>query len=198
MEIGVFEMHADGLRTVENPSEVFLSQRSEGAGAAVITSLEGSRPILLEVQALGTPSVYGTPRRTTIGIDNQRVAMLSAALESRAGVAVTGMDLYVNVAGGVKISEPAADLGVVLSLASTVADFPLPPDLVTIGEVGLSGEVRAVSQLGLRLQEAQALGFKSALVPKVDMDRWSGPLPEIRTIPVANLREALREVKIVE
>ncbi|MCK5689244.1 DNA repair protein RadA, partial [Myxococcota bacterium] len=131
-------------------------------------------------------------------IDNQRVAMLSAALESRAGVAVTGMDLYVNVAGGVKISEPAADLGVVLSLASTVADFPLPPDLVTIGEVGLSGEVRAVSQLGLRLQEAQALGFKSALVPKVDMDRWSGPLPEIRTIPVANLREALREVKIVE
>ena len=190
-EIGVFEMRGDGLAPVSNPSELFLSQRSEGPGAAVVTSLEGSRPILLEVQALATPSIYGTPRRTTIGFDQQRVAMLCAVLEARAGLQLSGYDIYVNVAGGVRVSEPAADLGVLLALASTVSGRAVDSDVLVVGEVGLSGEVRGVTQLGARLKEAAALGFKRCIVPKVDLDRWTGEAPVLRVDGVSTVSDAL-------
>ncbi|HET6344100.1 MAG TPA: magnesium chelatase domain-containing protein, partial [Myxococcota bacterium] len=190
-EIGVFEMEAAGLKPVSNPSELFLSQRSVGPGAAVVTSLEGSRPILLEVQALVTPTFYGgTPRRTTTGFDPQRVAMLCAVLGARAGVELAGADVFVNVAGGVRVTEPAADLGVVLALASAATQQAVPAEWVAVGEVGLSGEVRAAAQLPARLAEAAALGFTRALVPKVDLDRYSGK-PPLKLMSCATVSEAL-------
>ena len=190
-EIGVFEMEHDGLRAVSNPSELFLSQRADGPGAAVVTSLEGSRPILLEVQALATPSIYGTPRRTTIGFDQQRVAMLCAVLEARAGLALSGFDIYVNVAGGVRVSEPAADLGVLLALASTVSGRAVPSDTVVVGEVGLSGEVRGVSQLAVRLAEVEALGFKRCIVPSRDLERLKNPPSSIELTGALTVSEAM-------
>jgi DNA repair protein RadA/Sms len=193
-EIGVFEMASAGLLPVQNPSELFLSQRIDGPGAAVVTSIEGSRPLLLEVQALTTPSPYGTPRRTTIGIDQQRVAMLCAVLSARAGFELAGLDVYVNIAGGVRITEPAADLGVLLALASTALGRAVAHDTVVIGEVGLSGEVRAVSQLGVRLAEAKALGFARAIVPEVELTRWRGAPPPLPVLGAATLNQALTAV----
>jgi DNA repair protein RadA/Sms len=195
-EIGVFEMEHDGLRPVTNPSELFLSQRADGPGAVVVTSLEGSRPILLEVQALATPSIYGTPRRTTIGFDQQRVAMLCAVLEARAGLALSGFDIYVNVAGGVRVSEPAADLGVLLALASTVSGRAVPSDTVVVGEVGLSGEVRGVSQLGIRLAEVEALGFKRCIVPARDLERLKQAPADIELISATNVSQALEQASL--
>jgi DNA repair protein RadA/Sms len=191
-EIGVFEMDEAGLKAVANPSELFLSQRAEGPGATVITSLEGSRPILLEVQALVTPAFYGgTPRRTTTGCEPQRVAMLCAVLGARAGIDLAGSDVFVNVAGGVRISEPAADLGVVLALASAANNVPIPRDWVAVGEVGLSGEVRAAAQLKARLAEAAALGFRRALIPEVDERRLPGK-PPLPVVGVATVQAALQ------
>ena len=193
-EIGVFEMLPEGLAPVGNPSQLFLSQRVQGPGATVVTSLEGSRPILLEVQALATPAIYGTPRRTTIGFDQQRVAMLCAVLEQHTGISLSGADVYVNVAGGVRLSEPAADLGVVVALASAAAREPVPPDVVMIGEVGLAGEVRGVSQLGARVHEAAQLGFKRCYVPAIDVQRWSGPPAALPLHGVAGVGELLRDL----
>ena len=193
-EIGVFEMHGDGLRAVLNPSELFLSQRASGPGAAVVTSLEGSRPILLEVQALTAPALYGAPRRITVGFDAQRVAMLCAVLDRRAGLDIAGLDIYVNIAGGVKVTEPAADLGVILAMASAASGKAVPSDTVVVGEVGLSGEVRAAAQLGARVQEARSLGFARCIVPKVDLDRWKGRPAELPLHGVTNVLEALDEV----
>jgi DNA repair protein RadA/Sms len=193
-EIGVFEMQAGGLRAVSNTSELFLSQRATGAGAVVVTSLEGSRPILLEVQALTTPALYGSPRRTTVGFDSQRTAILCAVLDRRAGLDIAGLDVYVNIAGGVRVSEPAVDLGVVLALASTARNKPIAADTVVVGEVGLSGEVRAVSQLAARVQEAASLGFKRCIVPSVDLERWKGTPPDLPLVGVESVGEALSEV----
>ncbi len=193
-EIGVFEMHGDGLRPVPNPSELFLSQRAEAPGAAVVTSLEGSRPILLEVQGLTTSALYGSPRRTTIGFEQQRVAMLCAVLDARAGFDLSGHDIYVNVAGGVRLNEPAVDLGVMLALASAFRGVEIPRELVVVGEVGLSGEVRGVSQLAARVAEAEALGFTRCIVPQVDLKRWSGPTPALPLHGVRTVGEALEEV----
>lgn len=193
-EIGVFEMHGAGLRAVSNPSELFLSERATGPGAVVVTSLEGSRPLLIEVQALTTAALYGSPRRTTLGFDQQRVAMLCAVLGARAGIDLSAYDVYVNVAGGVRVQEPAADLGVVLALASAHRGEQIPSDVVVIGEVGLAGEIRGVSQLAARVQEAAALGFSRCIVPSVDVGRWHGPPPELPLHGVKTLEEALLEV----
>jgi DNA repair protein RadA/Sms len=193
-EIGVFEMQQEGLTPVSNPSQLFLSQRVQGPGAAVVTSLEGSRPILLEVQALATPAIYGTPRRTTIGFDQQRVAMLCAVLDQHTGISLGGSDVYVNVAGGVRLSEPAADLGVVVALASAAAREPVPTDVVMIGEVGLAGEVRGVSQLGARVNEAAQLGFKRCYVPAIDLQRWSGQPAALPLHGVGSVRELLSDL----
>ncbi|MEE2962085.1 MAG: DNA repair protein RadA [Myxococcota bacterium] len=172
-EIGVFEMMSDGLKPVTNPSELFLSQRSDGPGTAVVSSLEGSRPLLLEVQTLVTPAVYGSPRRTTVGVDQQRIAILGAVLEARCGLEMGGLDLYVNVAGGVRIQEPAADLGIIAALSSSITQNAIAPKAIFIGEVGLSGEIRGVTGLEIRLQEAQSLGFNQCYVPAIDLERTS-------------------------
>lgn len=164
-EIGVFRMGANGLAPVENPSALFLGERSQHAsGTAVAATLEGSRPLLVEIQALCTKASYGAPQRVATGFDRQRLALLLAVLEKRAGLPFGQLDVFVNVVGGVRISETASDLALIAALASSVADRPLPDDAVFIGEIGLSGELRAVSQLERRLAEAARMGFKRAFV----------------------------------
>jgi DNA repair protein RadA/Sms len=166
-EIGVFEMAQGGLVEVANPSGFFLSERPKDApGSVIVSSLEGTRPLLLEVQALVTPASFGTPRRTVLGADYNRVCLLLAVLEKRVGFPLQSQDAFVNVAGGGRVSEPAADLGLALAAASSYLDRPVRGDAVVMGEVGLTGEVRAVTALDARLKEAAALGFRSAVVPR--------------------------------
>lgn len=165
-EIGVFAMSGAGLEEVPNPSELFLAQRqAEAPGSAVLAGLEGTRPVLVEIQALAAPTGYGTPRRAVIGWDSGRLAMVLAVLEARCGIAFSGMDVFLNVAGGLKITEPAADMAVVAALLSAHSGKPIPHDMVFFGEVGLAGEVRQVPQPDLRLREAGKLGFKYAVMP---------------------------------
>jgi DNA repair protein RadA/Sms len=172
-EIGVFEMTGSGLMQVENPSALFLSERNDDvSGAAVFAGIEGTRPVLVEIQALVAPSALGTPRRAVIGWDSARLAMVLAVLEARCGVSLAGRDVYLNVAGGLRISEPAADLAVAAALISAILDQPLAADTVIFGEIGLSGEVRSVNQADLRLKEAAKLGFERAWAPP---RRRSGP-----------------------
>ncbi|HEC14512.1 MAG TPA: DNA repair protein RadA, partial [Rhodospirillales bacterium] len=166
-EIGVFEMTDAGLAEVANPSALFLSERDgDISGSAVFAGIEGTRPMLGEIQALTAPTAYGTPRRAVVGWDTGRLAMVMAVMESRCGLAMATSDVYLNVAGGLRISEPAADLAVAAALASSVSGVPVPPQTVVFGEIGLSGEVRTVAQTDARLKEAQKLGFTGAIVPK--------------------------------
>lgn len=165
-EIGVFEMQHKGLVEVMNPSEYMISGRPvDSSGSVVACSVEGTRPILVEIQALVTRSNFGMPRRTADGCDHNRVNLLMAVIEKRLGLRLSEYDAYVNIAGGIKINEPAVDLGIVLSVISSYKDRPLPPGLICFGEVGLSGEVRAVTQAQQRILEARKLGFKSAVLP---------------------------------
>jgi DNA repair protein RadA/Sms len=165
-EVGVFEMQGEGLLEVLNPSAVFLTDRAVGAtGSAVVVSMEGTRPLLVEVQALVTPSNFGNARCTTNGIDYSRLLMLLAVLTKRVGLAVGSHDVYANVVGGFTLEEPAVDLGVAAAIASSYREKNIPPDMVLIGEVGLSGELRAVNRLALRVREAAKLGFKRSIVP---------------------------------
>src|SRR5229473_3087111 len=165
-EIGVFEMTGGGLREVANPSALFLSERHLGApGTAVFAGIEGTRPLLVEVQALVAPTILGTPRRAVVGWDNNRLAMVLAVLEAHCGVRLSGHDVYLNVAGGLRIQEPAADLAAAAALVSSLANTPLPADAVYFGEISLSGTVRPVAQAAGRLKEAQKLGFARAFVP---------------------------------
>lgn len=167
-EIGVFDMTERGLEEVANPSALFLADRRDGvAGAAVFAGIEGSRPMLVEIQALVAPSAYGTPRRAVVGWDNNRLAMLLAVLEARGGLDLSGRDVYLNVAGGLRIGEPAADLAVAAAIASSLTGVPVTQGAVLFGEVGLSGEVRAVGRPDARLKEAEKLGFTKALAPKM-------------------------------
>lgn len=175
-EMGVFEMAENGLVEVDNPSAFFLSQRAYGAsGSAVVSALEGTRPLLVEVQALVAPTAYPSPQRTTTGFDSKRLQMLLAVLERRADVRLGAMDVFVNLAGGLRLEEPAIDLGVLVAVASAKADIPADSTTVCIGEVGLGGEIRSVNQLPLRLREAARLGFQTALIPK----HGTGQLPEV-------------------
>ena len=165
-EIGVFEMTGLGLREVANPSELFLSERDLGSpGTAVFAGIEGTRPLLVEIQALVAPTSLGTPRRAVVGWDQNRLAMVLAVLEAHCGVKLGGHDVYLNVAGGLRIVEPAADLAAAAALVSSLANAPLPPDAVYFGEISLSGAVRPVAQAAARLKEAQKLGFGRAVVP---------------------------------
>ena len=169
-ELGVFEMTEAGLREVPNPSELFLAERAEAvSGSAVVAALEGTRPLLVEVQALLTPATLGVPRRTVSGLDANRAALILAVLERWCGLALAGHDVYVKVSGGLRLDEPAADLGLALALASSRLDRPLPPDLAVAGEIGLTGEVRAVGRIEARLREASRLGFRWALVPAASL-----------------------------
>jgi DNA repair protein RadA/Sms len=166
-EIGVFEMRGDGLAEVENPSERLLRDRGRSVpGSVVVASIEGSRPLLVELQALVAPTHFQNPQRVARGVDPRRLAVVIAVLEKRAGLSLAGSDVFVNVAGGIRLEEPAADLGLALALASSFRDLPLAPDLVAVGEVGLGGELRPVSQIERRLDEAMRLGFRSAVIPE--------------------------------
>jgi DNA repair protein RadA/Sms len=165
-EIGVFEMAAEGLQEVENPSALFLSQRHQNvAGSAVLCALEGTRPLLVEVQALVAPSNLGSPRRAVIGWDPNRLAMIVAVLETRCGIRLSGCDIFLNIAGGIRIAEPAADMAVAAALISALSGTPLPAETVFFGEIGLAGEIRQVAQPDQRLKEASKLGFKEGVIP---------------------------------
>ena len=171
-EIGVFEMRDQGLDEVANPSAVFLSERPANApGSAVTASLEGTRPILVELQALASSTSFGTPRRTILGLDPNRVALLAAVMEKQLGMHLMGYDIFMNVAGGVKVVEPAVDMAIVSAIASSFLDKPISGATVVLGEVGLTGEVRAVGQIDTRVAEAKKMGFKRCLVPDGNMKR---------------------------
>jgi DNA repair protein RadA/Sms len=191
-EVGVFEMTGEGLIGVENPSEVFLAERAEEAvGSVVVSTLEGTRPLLVEVQALTSPTMLATPRRTANGLDFNRLVLVGAVLTKRAGLALGSQDIIANVVGGLRVHEPAADLGLALAIASSYRDAALPRDLVAIGEVGLSGELRSVSQMERRLAEAERLGFARCLLPQAALRR--GALASgMELLPAASLREAIR------
>jgi DNA repair protein RadA/Sms len=170
-ELGVFEMTSAGLRPVPNPSKMFLAERPANApGSAVLCTVEGSRPILVEVQALVSSSTYGTARRMTSGIDQQRLSLLLAVLEKRAGLNLIGDDVFVNVAGGMTVDEPASDLGVLAAIASSVRNRVIAPTTAMFGEVGLAGEVRGITQAGLRIREAAQMGFTRCILPEANID----------------------------
>jgi DNA repair protein RadA/Sms len=189
-EMGVFEMTGAGLTPVPNPSALFLSERRDNSpGSAVVATIEGSRPMLVEVQALVSPTAFGTPRRMSIGLDQNRTTLLMAVLEKRVGLALLGDDVYVNVAGGLSIAEPAADLGVAAAVASSFRNRPLPPRTVLFGEVGLGGEVRSSGQAGLRVREAAQMGFTRCVLPARNLPGLE--VPGITLIGVGTLEEAL-------
>ena len=193
-EIGIFEMTDAGLKPVPNPSEVFLGERPEGASGSVVTvCMEGTRPMLVEVQALVTGTKFGTGRRMAQGFDYNRTSLLIAVLEKRLGFQLAGDDVFINVAGGLEIDEPAADLGVIAAIASSFRNLQIPPDTAVFGEVGLTGEVRGVLQAQSRAREAQTLGFKKLILPasnKKGLEKLLG----IRVVGVRNLDEALDEL----
>jgi DNA repair protein RadA/Sms len=184
-EIGVFEMKECGLEAVANPSALFLAERPvDVPGSVVIASLEGTRPILVELQALVSPTALGTPRRTTLGMDHNRVALLVAILEKKMGLQLHGHDIFLNVAGGVRLDEPAADLGALVAVASSFLDKPVDPHMLIVGEVGLAGEVRAISQVEARVREGAKLGFRRCLVPETSRKQ----LPALSGIDVRGVR----------
>ncbi len=191
-EIGVFEMVDTGLKELQNPSEILLSGRPDNApGTCVTCVIEGSRPILAEIQALVAPATYNAGRRSTNGIDYNRATLLLAVLEKRGGMAVSGCDAYINVIGGLELDEPAADLATMLAIASSFRDLPLGRDLAALGEVGLSGEIRSVNSLNMRLSEIARLGFKRCVIPahiKDDIKKPDG----LEIISVKNIREAIK------
>ena len=178
-EIGVFEMSDRGLTDVSNPSALFLAERrGQVSGACVFAGIEGTRPVLVEIQALVGPSSLATPRRAVVGWDTNRLAMVLAVLEARCGVSIGANDVYLNVAGGLRISEPAADLAVAAAVVSSLADEPVPADMAVFGEIGLGGEVRPVGQRESRLREAAKLGFRIALAPRARSGGASPRPPE--------------------
>ena len=196
-ELGVFEMTGSGLRPVPNPSKLFLSERASGApGSAVACCIEGSRPILVEVQALVSTSTYGNPRRMAVGIDQNRLSLLLAVLEKRAGLSLAGDDVYVNIAGGMTIDEPAADLSVVAAVASSVRNRPLAASTALFGEVGLSGEIRGSPQAALRVKEAAQMGFDRVILPASNLDPADRTQGEGRCelVGVRTVGEALDEL----
>ncbi len=193
-EIGVFEMKDKGLEEVANPSAVFLSERPADAPGSVVTaSMEGTRPILVELQALASGTSFGTPRRTILGLDQNRVALLAAVMEKKLGMHLMGYDIFMNVAGGVKVSEPAVDLAVVSAIASSFLDKAMPENTVVLGEVGLTGEVRAIGQIDNRIAEIKKMGFTRCLVPDTNLKR----IPKIDGIEITGVKtvgEAIEEL----
>jgi DNA repair protein RadA/Sms len=189
-EIGVFEMSGEGMLEVTNPSEAFLSERSDGTGSAIAVTLEGTRPLLVEIQALTSTTSFGLPRRTANGIDFNRLLLLAAVLSKRVGLRLHDQDIFVNVVGGLRINEPAADLSVALAIASSCRDVPVAQDLAVMGEIGLSGELRSISQPTKRLNEAARLGFQRCLLPRSVRLPKDRP-PGVEVVRAGSLREAL-------
>lgn len=191
-EIGVFEMHSSGLHEVANPSEAFLAERKSGAsGSTVVASVEGTRPLLVEVQALVAPTSYGVPQRTSTGFDSKRLQMLLAVLERRCGLHVGQYDVFVNVAGGIRVDEPAIDLGTATSIASSLNDVPVDPQTVAVGEIGLGGEIRTITHIEKRITESQKLGFRRIVVPRNNL-KHAHVNGEIDIVEVDTIDQAIR------
>jgi len=191
-EIGIFEMTGAGLIEVLNPSEIFLSQRSKGiSGSTVSASMEGTRPILIEVQALVSSSGYSVPQRTSTGFDYKRLAILIAVLEKKIGIHLSKFDVFMNIAGGIKIDEPSIDLAAAMSICSSFKDTSIDADMLILGEIGLSGEIRGISFAERRIQEALKLGFKKVVLPKSNMKNFKQS-KELEYIPVENIQDAIR------
>ena len=193
-EIGVFEMNELGLNEVANPSAVFLSERPENVSGSVVTaSMEGTRPILVELQALASSTSFGNPRRTILGIDHNRVALLVAVMEKKLGMHLMGHDIFINVAGGVKIDEPAVDMAIVAAVASSFLDRPIQTGTIILGEIGLTGEVRAIGHVETRVAEAKKMGFNRCLVPQSNLKRTIG-MKGIKLIGVKTVAEAMENL----
>lgn len=191
-EIGIFEMKEGGLYEVQNPSEIFLEERLSGAtGSAIVVSLEGTRPILVEIQALVTPTAFGNAKRTTTGLDHNRISLIMAVLEKRAGLLLQNQDAYLKAAGGVKLDEPAIDLAIAVSIVSSYRDAQSQATDCFIGELGLTGEIRRVNRIEQRVAEAAKLGFKRVILPKNNLAGWTPP-KNIKVVGVSTLSEALK------
>jgi len=196
-ELAIFEMSQSGLQPIDNPSAFFLRERPQNEpGSVVVATIKGSRPLLVEIQALVSSTLFsGNPRRMSIGLDHYRVSMLLALVEKKVGYSFAGEDIYLNVAGGLEVAEPAADLGVVLSVISSIKNLPLPREMAVFGEVGLSGEIRSVSQPVARVKEARSLGLETVLMPAGNLPQLQGEnLKGIRCLGVASVRQALAQV----
>jgi DNA repair protein RadA/Sms len=191
-EIGVFEMNSAGLSEVKNPSEIFLSEKPKDvSGSVVVSILEGSRPLLVEIQSLVSKSSFGYARRRAQGFDYNRLSLLVAVLEKRIGLALEAEDIFINVAGGIKVEEPGADLGVAVAVSSAFREYPVMPETVVMGEVGLAGEIRSISQAVLRINEAEKLGFKHCVLPRNNYKNLKLNKNIMELIPVSTLKEAL-------
>ncbi len=195
-EIGVFEMTDEGLMEINNPSELFMSERpTDVSGSTVIASIEGTRPLLVEVQALVSPTTFGMPRRASMGVDFNRVNLLIAVLEKKAGMHLGGMDVFINIVGGLKIVEPAADIGIISAIASSFRESPIDAKTFLFGEIGLSGEVRAVAHAESRLKEAAKIGFKKAIIPKNNAERLKDNLG-LNIIGVKDVEDVIENIRI--
>jgi len=195
-EIGVFEMSDEGLIEITNPSELFMSERPQNAsGSSVIATVEGTRPLLVELQALVSPTTFGIPRRTSIGIDFNRVNLLIAVLEKKAGMHLGGMDVFINIVGGLRILEPAADIGIISAITSSFREVPIDAKTFLFGEVGLSGEIRAVAHAEARLKEAAKIGFKKAIISKSNADRLKSDFG-LTIIGVTDVEEVIENIRI--
>ena len=195
-EIGMFEMVNEGMVEIDNPSSVLISEREGNpAGSIIVASMEGTRPILVELQALSIPTVFGLPRRTANGIDYNRLTLLIAVIEKIAGIKLGSQDVYLNVVGGLKINEPALDLGIILSVISTFKNIPIKQDVVAIGEVGLTGEVRSINLIDKRIKEAEKLGFKKCIIPESNKKLLKEKY-KLDIIGVKNINEAIKQINL--
>ena len=195
-EVGMFEMKNEGMVEITNPSSILISERNDNpAGSVIVASMEGTRPLLIELQALTTPSMFGIPKRTANGIDYNRLAVLIAVIEKRAGIGLGTQDVYLNVVSGIRIAEPAVDLGVVLACVSSYKNVSIPQDVVAIGEVGLTGEVRAVNMIEKRLREAERLGFKKCIIPESNKKLLKENF-KLDIIGVRNINEAIKGLQL--
>ncbi|MFY7653082.1 MAG: DNA repair protein RadA [Chitinophagaceae bacterium] len=194
-ELGIYEMNANGMQAVLNPSEILITQRAESlSGSAIAATMEGLRPLLIEVQALVTQSVYGTPQRTVSGLDLRRLQLLLAVLEKRGGFAFGTKDVFVNIAGGIKVEDPSTDLAVVCALLSSFEDVPLPPNVCFAGEVGLNGEIRAVNRLEQRIAEAEKMGFEKIFISQYNKKNWQQNNYSIKVVPVSQVYEVYQQL----
>ncbi len=195
-EIGMFEMKNEGMCEIKNPSDILISERDDNpAGSCIVTAIEGTRPILVEIQALTTTTVTAVPRRTADGTDYNRLALLIAVLEKKGGMMLSSQDIYLNIVGGIKINEPSIDLGIIMATASIYRNIPIPKDMVIIGEVGLTGEVRRINLIEKRLKEAEKLGFKTCIIPESNKKVLKESY-KLDIIGVKNINEAMKKIGI--
>ena len=193
-EIGMFEMKDKGMCEIDNPSDILISEREDNpSGSCIVATMEGTRPLLVELQALTSQTIFGYPRRTANGIDYNRLTLLIAVLEKKAGLMLNSQDVYLNVVGGLKVNEPAADLGIMMVTASSFKNIPIPKDMIILGEVGLTGEVRRINMIEKRVKEAEKLGFKSCLIPESNKKDLKDNY-KLDIIGIKDVNEAMKKI----